>query len=75
MRRGEFRRRLTLWQMTDVTRERMREIETVSGLESTLAFYDGLPQGLLAVLPDGRLAHLNATLAQWLNLSLMSGGR
>src|SRR6185295_17221969 len=66
---GKLRGRLTLWQIDDVTRERMRESETVSGLESTLAFYDGLPQGLLAVLPDGRLAHLNATLAQWLNLS------
>ena len=66
-------RRLTLWQIDDVTRERLRETETVSGLESTLAFYDGLPQGLLAVMPDGRLAHLNATLAQWLNLSPDAG--
>jgi two-component system, cell cycle sensor histidine kinase and response regulator CckA len=70
---SKLRRRLTLWQIDDVTRERMRESETVSGLESTLAFYDGLPQGLLAVLPDGRLAHLNATLAQWLNLSPDAG--
>jgi len=46
---GKSRRRLTLWQIDDVTRERMRESETVSGLESTLAFYDGLPQGLLAL--------------------------
>jgi two-component system cell cycle sensor histidine kinase/response regulator CckA len=60
--------RLTLWQITDVTRERIREIEVVSGLESTLAFYDGLPQGLFAVTPDGRIAHLNATLSQWLRL-------
>jgi two-component system cell cycle sensor histidine kinase/response regulator CckA len=65
--------RLTLWQIDDVTRERMRESETISGLQSTLAFYDGLPQGLLAVLPDGRLAHLNATLAQWLNLNPDAG--
>ena len=52
----------------DVTRERTREIETVSGLESTLAFYDSLPQGLFAVAPDGRIAHVNATLSQWLRL-------
>ncbi len=61
-------RPLTLWQVTDITRERKREIETVSGLEATLAFYDNLPQGLLAVAPDGRIAHVNATLAQWLGL-------
>jgi len=59
---------LTLWQVSDVTRERKREIETASGLEATLAFYDSLPQGLLAVGADGRIAHLNATLAQWLGL-------
>ena len=65
--------RLTLWQVADVTRERAREIETVSGLESTLAFYDNLPQGLFAVTPDGRLAHINATLSQWLRLRPESG--
>ena len=65
--------RLTLWQVTDITRERAREIEAVSGLESTLAFYDGLPQGLLAVAPDGRIAHLNATLAHWLGLRPEAG--
>ena len=60
--------RLTLWQVRDVTRERTREIETVSGLRATLAFYDDLPQGLLAVAADGRIAHVNATLAHWLAL-------
>ena len=61
-------RRLALWQVADITRERTREIDAVSGLESTLAFYDSLPQGLFAVTPDGRLAHVNATLSQWLRL-------
>ena len=63
----------TLWHVIDITRERTREIETVSSLEATLGFYDGLPQGLFAVRPDGRLAHLNATLAQWLNLRTEAG--
>ncbi|KAB2917848.1 MAG: response regulator [Hyphomicrobiaceae bacterium] len=65
--------RLTLWQVADVTRERTRELETVGGLEATLAFYDSLPQGLLAVTADGRIAHLNATLSQWLGLRPESG--
>ena len=67
------RPRLTLWQVRDVTRERSREIETVSDLRSTLSFYDDLPQGLLAVAADGRIAHANATLAQWLALRPESG--
>ena len=72
-RTGMEGQRLTLWQVADVTRERTREIETVSGLESTLAFYDSLPQGLFAVAPDGRIAHVNATLSQWLRLRTESG--
>jgi two-component system cell cycle sensor histidine kinase/response regulator CckA len=59
---------LTLWQVRDVTRERTREIETVSSLRAMLSLYDDLPQGLLAVAADGRIAHINSTLAQWLGL-------
>jgi len=72
-RQGTEGQRLTLWQVADVTRERTREIETVSGLEATLAFYDSLPQGLFAVAPDGRIAHVNATLSQWLRLRPETG--
>ena len=72
---GKLRRRLTLWQIDDVTRERMREIETVSGLESTLAFYDGLPQGLLAVLPDGRHRASQCHAGPMAGLSLEPGAR
>src|SRR5262249_16903609 len=53
------RKRLTLWQVRDVTHERTREIETVSSLKSTLQFYDELPQGLFAVAADGRIVHLS----------------
>ena len=64
---------MTLWQVCDVTRERTREIEAVSGLKSTLSFYDDLPQGLFAVAADGRIVHLNTTLAHWLALRQESG--
>jgi two-component system cell cycle sensor histidine kinase/response regulator CckA len=64
---------LTLWQVRDVTRERTREFETVSGLRAMLSLYDDLPQGLLAVAADGRVAHINSTLAQWLALRPESG--
>jgi two-component system cell cycle sensor histidine kinase/response regulator CckA len=58
----------TLWQVRDVTRERARELEAVGSLKSTLSFYDDLPQGLFAVAGDGRIVHVNATLAHWLAL-------
>jgi two-component system, cell cycle sensor histidine kinase and response regulator CckA len=62
-----------LWRVRDVTYERTREVETVSGLKSTLQFYDELPQGLFAVAGDGRIVHLNATLAHWLGLRPETG--
>jgi two-component system cell cycle sensor histidine kinase/response regulator CckA len=65
--------RATLWQAQEITRERVREVEVARGLEATLACYDSLPQGLLAVAPDGRIHHLNATLAQWLGLRRDAG--
>ena len=65
--------RLMLWQISDVTRERTREVEAVGGLKSTLSLYDDLPQGLFAATPEGRIVHLNATLAQWLGLRSEAG--
>jgi two-component system cell cycle sensor histidine kinase/response regulator CckA len=64
---------LTLWQVVDVTHDRLREIETASGLKATLSFYDDLPQGLFAIAADGRIVHVNSTLAQWLSLRPESG--
>ncbi|HWE20247.1 MAG TPA: ATP-binding protein [Hyphomicrobiaceae bacterium] len=64
---------LTLWQVRDVTRERTRELETVTSLRAMLSLYDDLPQGLLAVAADGRIAHINTTLAQWLALRPEAG--
>ncbi len=64
---------LTIWTITDVTRQRTREIDTVSALKSTLSFYDDLPQGLFAVAADGRILHVNNTLAQLLSLRPEAG--
>ena len=64
---------LTVWSITDVTRQRTREIDTVSALRSTLSFYDDLPQGLFAVAADGRILHVNKTLAQVLSLRPEAG--
>jgi two-component system cell cycle sensor histidine kinase/response regulator CckA len=65
--------RLTVWQVRDVTRERARQVDTISGLKTTLSFYDDLPQGMFALQSDGRILHLNTTLAHWLGLRLDAG--
>jgi two-component system cell cycle sensor histidine kinase/response regulator CckA len=71
--RGRKHDGLTLWQITDVTRERTREIEAVRALKATLSLYEDLPQGVFAVAADGRILHVNNTLAQWLSLRPESG--
>jgi two-component system, cell cycle sensor histidine kinase and response regulator CckA len=63
-------RRMTLWDVTDITADRQREITAVAGLEHQLAYYDTMPVGLFAVAGNGQIAHLNQTLAGWLGLRL-----
>ncbi len=58
-----------LWQLTDISRDRAREAEAVRGLESSLAYYESMPIGLLAASPDGSITHLNDALAGWLGLN------
>ena len=62
------RRRMTLWDVTDITTDRAREHDAVRSLEQQLAYYETMPLGLFAVAADGRIAHLNQTLAAWLGL-------
>ncbi len=62
------RRRMTLWDVTDITADRARELDAISNLEQQLAFYDTMPLGLFAVAADGHIVHLNNTLATALGL-------
>lgn len=59
---------LVTWQLTDITRDRAREAETVRDIEMALAYYESLSVGVLAVGADGHVAHVNRTLAAWLGL-------
>ena len=56
----------TLWQVADITQEHARVAETLHGLETRLAYYDGMPLGVLELAPDGRITEINRTLAGWL---------
>ena len=61
-------RRMTLWDITDITADRARELDTIGNLEHQLAFYDTMPLGLFAVAADGHIVHLNHTLTTSLGL-------
>jgi two-component system cell cycle sensor histidine kinase/response regulator CckA len=55
-----------LWQIADITQEHARVAETLRTLETRLAYFDGLPFGLMELAADGRVSEINPTLASWL---------
>ena len=58
-----------LWEITDISGERASQAEAIRGLEAAIARYEAMPTGLLGASLDGRIAHLNPTLASWLGLN------
>ncbi|MFM9943002.1 MAG: ATP-binding protein [Hyphomicrobiaceae bacterium] len=62
----------TLWTLTDISSERAREAEIVRGLEASLARYESSSIGLMATSADGRISHINQSLAGWLGFDAAS---
>ena len=61
-------RSLALWQIDDITADRQREVEAMEHLQLVQNFYDTMPAGMFALGAEGRVSHINATLAAWLGL-------
>ncbi len=62
----------TLWQVADITQEHARVAETLRGFETRLAYFDGLPLGVLELASDGRITEINRTLAVWLGQDMQA---
>jgi two-component system cell cycle sensor histidine kinase/response regulator CckA len=58
-----------LWELADISSQRASEAEAIRSLETRIARYDTVPAGLLGATLDGRLTHLNPTLANWLGVA------
>ncbi len=58
----------SLWEICDVTRERMRHDAALRQLKMTLDNLDNMPVGFFSARADGRIEYLNKTLADWLEL-------
>lgn len=58
------------WTVSDITRERERNENEFQELQQAISYLDNAPAGFFCVRPDGRLAYLNATLADWLDLDI-----
>jgi two-component system, cell cycle sensor histidine kinase and response regulator CckA len=67
-------RRLTVWSLSDVTRERERQENVFQELQHAIDYLDHAPAGFFSVNTAGDVVYLNATLANWLDQDLAQVG-
>ena len=71
---GRRESRLTVWSLTDVTRERERQENVFQELQHAIDYLDHAPAGFFSVDGKGDVVYLNATLANWLDQDLAQVG-
>ena len=67
---GVSRRGATLWTVSDITRERERHESFFQDLQHAIDYLDHAPAGFFSADPDGSIAYMNATLANWLDYDI-----
>ena len=60
----------TVWQVSDVTRDRENQENTFQELQDAIHYLDHAPAGFMASEENGALVYINATLADWLGMDL-----
>jgi two-component system cell cycle sensor histidine kinase/response regulator CckA len=71
---GKSERRLTVWSIADVTRDRERQENVFQELQHAIDYLDHAPAGFFSVDAAGDIIYLNATLANWLDHDLAQVG-
>ncbi len=71
---GVARSGMTLWTISDETREHDRHETFFQDLQHAIDYLDHAPAGFFSAEPDGAIAHMNATLAGWLDYDLAQFG-
>jgi two-component system cell cycle sensor histidine kinase/response regulator CckA len=66
--------RLTVWSLSDITRERERQENVFQELQHAIDYLDHAPAGFFSVDDKGDIVYLNATLANWLDQDLAQVG-
>jgi two-component system, cell cycle sensor histidine kinase and response regulator CckA len=67
-------RRISVWSLADVTRERARQENVFQELQHAIDYLDHAPAGFFSVDAKGDVVYLNATLANWLDQDLAQVG-
>jgi two-component system cell cycle sensor histidine kinase/response regulator CckA len=65
---------MTLWVVSDVTRDRERQENIFQELQHAIDYLDHAPAGFFSVDAEGSISYLNATLASWLHYDLAQVG-
>ncbi|MCP4072238.1 MAG: response regulator [Hyphomicrobiales bacterium] len=66
-----FKEPLTVWQASDVTRDRLKHETAFQDLQNAINYLDHAPAGFFSSDQQGALLYLNATLADWLGIDLV----
>ena len=67
---GVVRDGLMAWTVSDETRDHARHETFFQDLQHAIDYLDHAPAGFFSAEPDGSIAHMNATLAGWLDYDL-----
>lgn len=65
-----YKKPLIVWEISDVTQERLRQESVFLELQHAIDYLDHAPAGFFSAQPDGSIMYLNATLADWLGIDL-----
>ena len=65
-----FKKPLIVWEISDVTQERLRQERVFQELQHAIDYLDHAPAGFFSAQPDGAIMYINATLADWLGVDL-----
>ncbi|MEO1207166.1 MAG: response regulator [Pseudomonadota bacterium] len=60
---------LTLWRIRDISAEVSATRQLTATMRATLALYENMPVGVIAIGSDGRVQHINQTFSRWIGLT------
>src|SRR5712691_1015831 len=71
---GKRESRMTVWSLSDVTRDLERHENVFQELQHAIDYLDHAPAGFFSAEANGNVVYLNATLANWLDHDLAQVG-
>ena len=70
LRHDSYKKPLIVWELNDVTQDRVRQESVFQDLQHAIDYLDHAPAGFFSAQADGSIVYLNATLADWLGYDL-----